>query len=172
MNPARFQRIMHCFSILLAPAIVLLMLWPAAATGTDFYQWTDENGVLQISNMPPEETPKKQRRVKTTRLQDPGSTPAIVNGTAASGPVPGSAPIGKTPEVRPTSATGDPGKTAVPALRTSGGSSSTTGASSASQTASDTKTSSEPFRSSQPPPDNVGQDSGSTVKSTASPRYQ
>ncbi|NPU86520.1 MAG: hypothetical protein HPY65_18755 [Syntrophaceae bacterium] len=176
MNPKQFMRIMRHFAVLLAPAIVLLALWPAVAAGADYYQWTDEDGVLHISNMPPEETPKKQRRVKTTRLQDPAPASETAGGNATLAPVPGAAPVSRPPDAS-QAATGAPPKTAATAAdasgasRTSGGSTSTAGSSPAPQAASGTSAPSEPFRSSQPPPDSTGQDSG-TVEGAVNSRQQ
>jgi nitrogen fixation-related uncharacterized protein len=177
MNTGKIRRSLHRFSILLGLVIALLFLWTNASTGAEYYQWTDENGVLHISNMPPEETPKKQRRLKTTRLQEPAAASGVAGSPSASPPAPGAAPVGKTPGAPPPAAAVDAAKTAAAAPGTAAasqapaGGSTTAGSPSASQAPSRAASSSEPFRSSQPPPDSTVQDAD-TAKGAVNTRHQ
>ncbi len=177
MNTETIRRSVHRFSILLTPVFVLLLLWTNVSTGAEYFQWTDESGVLHISNMPPEETPKKQRRLKTTRLQEPAPATGISGGPSVSPAAPGAAPVGKTPGAPPPSAAVDAAKAATTAPGASAASQApaggaTTGRSpSASQAPSGTASPSEPFRTSQPPPDSAGQD-GDAARGAVNTRQQ
>lgn len=177
MTPADHPQIMRPFAALLAPAIILLALWTSDSTGAEYYQWTDENGIMHVSNMPPEESPKKPRQVKTTRIQDPGSDSGITVRSGPSGPAPGAAPVGAAPGVQPPSTATLPATPAATApgtpgpARSSGSSASKPASASASQTGSGAVSPAEPFRS-QSPPDDPGRERESSTRGAANPRYQ
>jgi len=176
MNSETIRRSLHRASILLAPVLVLLFLWTNVSTGAEYYQWTDENGTLHISNMPPEETPKQQRRMKTTRFQEPAPEAGISGGPSASPAAPGAAPVGKAPGAPPPPAAVDAAKAATApgtsaASQAPAGGATTGRPPAASPAPSGAASPSEPFRTSQPPPDSTGQDAD-TARGAVNTRQQ
>jgi hypothetical protein len=174
-RPVRFV----CLALLLASIVVSPALLPAAAAGAEYYQWTDEEGVLHLSNMPPEEPLKKPRRVTTTRMREPApaADAAPREDVTAVQTAPGAAPVSGVPATTTpapeAAAPPEPRTSPVPQASGFSGTSSPTpgGAAVAPGAQQGAGTSAEPFRN-LPSPDEMPRESGGTVQGTGNPRLQ